>query len=124
VCDLRSRLLLFEPGDCTCGHDSPGSILICVVEAVKPDRNEVRGVTMQGHVTFDVGIGEEVDNQESRLDSVEPLPRDVHKVMPGAESKHGDVSPSKNATSLVWTADRAVTPEYGRAALFGQVVMR
>ena len=85
--DLRAKLSLLVPGDIIRGHDSGGAILICLVEAVGPDRIETRRVTTQAHVTFDVETGEEVDNPDSRLDSVEPLPFDMHNVLLGLDRR-------------------------------------
>ncbi|MCA0303206.1 MAG: hypothetical protein LCH95_12455 [Proteobacteria bacterium] len=85
--DLRAKLSLLVPGDIVRGHDSGGAILICLVEAVGPDRIETRRVTTQGHVTFDVETGEEVGNPESRLDTLEPLSVDMHNVLLGLDRK-------------------------------------
>ena len=85
--DLRAKLSLLVPGDIIRGHDSGGAILICLVEAVGPDRIETRRVTTQGHVTFHVETGEEVGNPESRLDTLEPLPLDVHNALLGLDRK-------------------------------------
>jgi len=87
VPDLRAKLSLLVPGDIVRGHDSGGAILICLVEAVGPDRIETRRVTTQDHVTFAVETGEEVGNPESRLDSVEPLSVDMHNVLLGLDRK-------------------------------------
>ena len=87
VTDLRSKLSLLVPGDIVRGHDTGGAILICLVEAVKPDRIETRRITTQDHVTFDVGTGEEVGNPESRIDSIEPLPLDMHNVLLGLDRR-------------------------------------
>lgn len=85
--DLRSKLSLLVPGDIVRGRDTGGAILICLVEAVGRNRIEARRVATQAHVTFDVETGEEVDNPDSRLDSVEPLPVDMHNVLLGLDRR-------------------------------------
>lgn len=87
MADPRSKLRLLVPGDIIRGHDSGGAILICLVEAVGPDRVETRRLTTQDRVTFAIETGEEVDNPDSRLDSIEPLPLDVYKALLGLDRR-------------------------------------
>ena len=85
--DLRSKLRLLVAGDVIRGHDLGGAILICLVEAVWADRVETRRVSTQDHVTFAIETGQEVDNPESRLDSLEPLSVEMHNVLLGLDRK-------------------------------------
>lgn len=85
--DLRSRLSNLVSGDIIHGRHSAGPSLTCLVEAVEQDRIETRRVTTQAHVTFDVETGVEIDFPECRLDSIEPLPIDMHNVLLGLDRK-------------------------------------
>ena len=85
--DLRSKLCLLVPGDIIHGRHSAGPSLVCIVEAVEIDRLETRRITTQRHITFDIETGVEIDFPECRLDSIEPLPVDVHNVLLGLDRK-------------------------------------
>ena len=85
--DLRSKLSLLVPGDIIHGHHVEGPSLICLVEVVAADRLETRRITTQRHITFDIETGVEVGFPECRLDSIAPLPVDVHNVLLGLDRK-------------------------------------
>ncbi|MCA0303204.1 MAG: hypothetical protein LCH95_12445 [Proteobacteria bacterium] len=85
--DLRSKLSKLVPGDIIHGRHSAGPSLTCLVEAVEADRIETRRITTQRHITFDIETGVEIDFPECRLDSIEPLPIDVHNVLLGLDRK-------------------------------------
>ncbi len=87
VSALRLQQSKLVPGDIIRGHHSEGAILICLVEVVGPDRIETRRITTQAHVTFDLKTGEEVGDPEGRLDSLEPLPIDMHHVLLGLDRR-------------------------------------
>ena len=39
-------------------------------------------IATQERATFDVATGQEINDPEARLDPIEPLPLDVHNVLP------------------------------------------
>ncbi len=84
---LHSKLSMIVPGDIIHGRCASGPSLICLVESVAADRIETRRITTQCHVTFDIKTGEDVDNSNCRLDSIAPLPVDVHNVLLGLDRK-------------------------------------
>ena len=77
------------PGDIIHAKCPGGPSLICLVESVGPDRLEARRVTTQDHVTFDMDTGLDIDDSSLRctIDSIEPLPVDVHNVLLGLDRK-------------------------------------
>ena len=87
--DRREKLSRLLPGDifhATCPNQAS---LICLVEAVGDDRIEARRVTTQDHVTFDSAGRTLSDDPEVRctIDSIAPLPVDIHNVLLGLDRK-------------------------------------
>lgn len=85
--EIRSKLSKLVPGDIIHGHHPAGASLICLVEAVTSDLIETRRITTQRHITFDIESGVEIDFPECRLDSIAPLPVDVHNVLLGLDRR-------------------------------------
>lgn len=85
--DLRSKLSLLVAGDIIHGRCAQGPNLFCLVESVTANRIETRRITTQCHVTFDIETGEEIGDPACRLDSIAPLPVDVHNVLLGLDRK-------------------------------------
>lgn len=61
--------------------------MICLVECVGPSRIKTRRITTQEQVTFDIGTGENIETPGCRLDSIMPLPVEVHDVLLGLDRK-------------------------------------
>ncbi len=86
----RSKLSRLVPGDifhATCPNKAS---LICLVESVTSDRIEARRVTTQDHETFDLCTGQTLSADPAMrctIDSIAPLPVDIHNVMLGLDRK-------------------------------------
>lgn len=87
VQDWRTQLSGLVSGDLVHGRDEGKQHLICLVQSVGPNRIKTRGITTQEQVTFDIGTGENVEAPGCRLDSIMPLPVDVHDVLLGLDRK-------------------------------------
>lgn len=87
VQDWRSKLSWLVPGDLVHGRDEGKQDLICLVESVEPDRIKARRITTQERVTFYIDTGENIDVAGCRLDSIMPLPVEVHDVLLGLDRK-------------------------------------
>lgn len=87
VQDWRSKLSWLVPGDLVHGRDEGKQNLICLVECVGPSRIKTRRITTQEQVTFDIGTGENIETPGCRLDSIMPLPVEVHDVLLGLDRK-------------------------------------
>lgn len=87
--EIRSKLSNLVPGDIIHARCPNGPSLICLVEAIGPDRIETRRVTTQDHVSFDMDTGEDIDDSPIRciIDSIAPVPVDVHNVLLGLDRK-------------------------------------
>ena len=87
VQDSRSKLSWIVPGDLVHGRDEGKQNLICLVESVGPNRIEARQITTQEPVVFDIGTGENIAVPSCRLDSIMPLPVEVHDILLGLDRK-------------------------------------
>ena len=90
MADRRSKLSRLVPGDIFHAECPNGASLICFVEAITNDKIEARRVTTQDHVTFELSTGVSLpDDGEARctIDSIAPLPVDIHNVMLGLDRK-------------------------------------
>lgn len=101
----RSSLSWLVPGDLVHRRCSEGQSLVCLVESLGPDRIVTRRITTQEPVTFDIETGEGVGAPGGCLDSIMPLPVDLHEVLLGLDRKRrlGDqpISPvEKDALDL------------------------
>ena len=85
--DLRSKLSWVVPGDLVHGRDEGQQSWVCLVESVGPERIEARRITTQEHLAFDSETGANIDAAGCRLDSIMPLPLDVHDVLLGLDRK-------------------------------------
>jgi hypothetical protein len=90
VVDRREKLSRLLPGDifhASCPNQEAS--LICIVEQVGRDRIEARRITTQDHVTFDSAGHTLSDDPSIRysIDSIAPLPVDIHGVLLGLERK-------------------------------------
>ena len=90
MADRGSKLSHLVPGDILHAECPSGASLICLVEAITNGKIEARRVTTQDHVTFDLSTGLSLPNDgETRctIDSIAPLPVDIHNVMLGLDRK-------------------------------------
>jgi hypothetical protein len=88
--DVEAKLSRLLPGDIFHATCPGGASLICLVEATTDDRIKCRRVTTQDHVEFDRRTGIEVHESGRNLctvDSIAPLPVDIHNVMLGLDRK-------------------------------------
>lgn len=87
--DLKTLLSRLVPGDIFHATCPNAASLICLVEAIAGERIDARRVTTQDHVTFDLNTGHTLDDPEVRctIDSIAPLPVDIHNVMLGLDRK-------------------------------------
>ncbi len=83
----RSSLSWLVPGDLVHGRCSQGHSLLCLVESLGPDRIVTRRITTQEPVTFDIETGEVMGAPGGCLDSIMPLPVDLHDVLLGLDRK-------------------------------------
>ena len=85
----RSKLHCLVPGDILHAECPNGASLICLVEAITNGKIEARRVTTQDHVSFDLETGHTADDDEVRctIDSIMPLPVDIHNVLLGLDRK-------------------------------------
>jgi hypothetical protein len=80
-----TRLLV---GDIFHARCPSGASFICLVEAVTDDRILARRVTTQDKVEFDRSTGATLgDEATCTIDSIAPLPLDIHNVMLGLDRK-------------------------------------
>lgn len=75
------------PGDLVHGRCDSGQTLVCLVEAVGRDRIATRRITTQEPVTFDIETGDGMGAPGGGLDSIVPLPLDLHDVLLGIDRK-------------------------------------
>ena len=90
MADRVSKLSRLVPGDIFHAECPSGASLICLVEAIANEKIEARRVTTQDHVTFELSTGLSLpDDGEARctIDSIAPLPVDIHNVMLGLDRK-------------------------------------
>ena len=87
VSDLPSKLSWLVPGDIVHGRGEGKQNVICLVESVEPNRIKTRRITTQELMTFDIGTGENIEAPGCRLDSIMPLPVEVHDVLLGLDCK-------------------------------------
>ncbi|MDR3557338.1 MAG: hypothetical protein P4L55_21495 [Syntrophobacteraceae bacterium] len=88
--DLKLSLSNLAEGDIFHGECPNGASLICLVTSVSETVIEARTVTTQLHFQFDrqTGIAEWGDEPViCTIDSVAPLPMEIHKVMLGIDRK-------------------------------------
>jgi len=84
VTDRVDRLSGLAKGDIFHAASPNGASLICLVLAITKSTIEARTVTTQCHFVFDrrTGIAEwGADRVPCTIDSVAPLPPDIHRVM-------------------------------------------
>ena len=81
--DLKTKLSRLVPGDIFHAACPNEASLICLVEMITSERIEARRVTTQDHVTFDLNDPE----VRCTIDSIAPLPVDIHNVMLGLDRK-------------------------------------
>jgi len=88
VSDRMAALSRLVVGDIFHAECPGGASLICLVEAVTDDRIKTRRVTTQDRVEFDRRTGHTVGDEVScTIDSIAPLPVDIHNVMLGLDRK-------------------------------------
>jgi hypothetical protein len=90
MADHKAKLSRLVAGDIFHAECPSGASLICLVEAITNEKIEARRVTTQDHVTFELSTGLSLpDNGETRcmIDSIAPLPVDIHNVMLGLDRK-------------------------------------
>ena len=87
--DCKSKLGRLVPGDIFHASCPSKASLICLVEEISTNRIEARRVTTQDHVTFDLNTGHTFAPADVRctIDSIAPLPVDIHNVMLGLDRK-------------------------------------
>lgn len=79
------RLLVGDIFHAACPN---GASLICLVEVIAADRIQARRVTSQDHWEFDRVTGRTIGLETACIiDSVAPLPRQIHDVMLGLDRK-------------------------------------
>jgi hypothetical protein len=90
MADRGAKLSRLVPGDIFHAECPSGASLICLVEAIENGKIESRRVTTQDHVTFELSTGLSLpDDGEARcrIDSIAPLPVDIHNVVLGLDRK-------------------------------------
>ena len=86
--ELRPILCRLVPGDFIHARCPSGPTLICLVESVGFDRIETRCITTQERYVFDIDSGLTTDDGVlCTIDSIAPLPVDVHNVLLGLDRK-------------------------------------
>ena len=99
--NLREKLCRLVPGDIIHGKCPEGPSLICVVESVTFDRIEVRCITLQDKLAFDIETGLTMGNDVlCTLDSIAPVPCDVHDVLLGLDRKMRLSEPPLNRAEI------------------------
>jgi hypothetical protein len=99
-----------------------GASIVCLVTSVDPNKISARRIHTQENLEFDRQTGIESGNASvhSRIDSVAPLPPDVHEVFLSMDRKYGDFSRDvKRGFRLEDNPERLkLTPAEQRALLF------
>jgi hypothetical protein len=88
--DRTTILGSLSVGDIFHAESPNGASLICLVMSVTEDSIHARTVTTQRHLDFDrqTGIAKWGDDQVScTIDSVSPLPIEIHNIMLGIDRK-------------------------------------
>src|SRR5262245_8364161 len=86
--DLASALKRLIVGDIFHGRCPNTASLICLVEAITDDRIQARRITTQCHLEFDRSTGATLGREiPCFIDSIAPLPVDIHNVMLGLDRK-------------------------------------
>lgn len=86
--ELRPKLSRLVPGDFIHGRCPSGPTLICLVESIGFDRIETRCITTQERYIFSIDTGLTVDDGVlCTIDSIAPLPLDVHSVLLGLDRR-------------------------------------
>jgi hypothetical protein len=75
------------PGDIFHAEHPNGASLICLLMEVSANAIIARTVTTQYALEFDRRTGMTTDGAGSRIDSITPLPVDIHNVMLGIDRK-------------------------------------
>jgi hypothetical protein len=81
--DCAAKLARLTVGDIFHARSANAPSLICLVTSTTATTIEARSVTMQIAIEFDrsTGVGKATDDlQESLIDSITPLPVDIHNV--------------------------------------------
>jgi hypothetical protein len=88
--DLASAIRKLVVGDIFHANCSNGASLICLVESISESTVNARTVTHQIKVAFDCSTGLESGaegDSPCRIDSIAPLPVDIHNVILGMDRK-------------------------------------
>jgi hypothetical protein len=86
--DRKSALSHLVVGDIFHARARNGASFICLIEAVTGNKIEARRVTTQEHVEFDRSTGAILgDEAPCTIDSIAPLPLEIHNVMLGLDRK-------------------------------------
>lgn len=96
--ELRPILSKLVPGDFIHGRCPDGPTLICLVESIDFHRIQTRSITTQRRYTFDVDTGlTNDDGVLCTIDSIAPLPLDVHHVLLGLDRRMrlGELPPNR-----------------------------
>jgi hypothetical protein len=92
----------------------------CLALQVREDRIFARRVTTQSVHWFDRKTGVEIDDSRIVIDSVEPLPDDIHEIMLGLDQKYREIE-IRHAEDPDWAPPEGssrLTPDQRRAILF------
>jgi hypothetical protein len=90
MAERENLLRNIVPGDIFHGHWPNGASLICLVTRVEGSVIEARTVTSQYELMFDRDTGQELHGDQKGLgiiDSVAPLPLDVHNIFLGLDRR-------------------------------------
>jgi hypothetical protein len=86
--DRATALSHLVVGDIFHATSRNGASFICLIEAVTDNKIEARRVTTQEHVEFDRSTGAILgDEAPCTIDSIAPLPLQIHNIMLGLDRK-------------------------------------
>jgi hypothetical protein len=103
-----------------CIHPDSGPSYICLALQVREDAILARRMTTQSVHWFDRATGAEIEDGRVVIDSVAPLPGDIHEIMLGLDRKFQEIE-FRQAEDPDWEPPEGssrLTPEQRRAFSF------
>jgi len=118
--DREKALRNLAAGDIFHARSPNGASLVCLVTSVSDSKVCARRITTQEDLEFDRQSGIELGPIRSRIDSVAPLPTDIHNIFLEMDRRNGEISRDiKNGFRLEDDPERIkLTADEKRALLF------
>ncbi len=118
--DRETALGKVDVGDIFHARSPNGASLVCLATSVSETTIHARRITTQEDVQFDrkTGVASGIGAVQSRIDSVAPLPADIHDVLVELDRKYGALMELDEQSRLEDLERLKLTSAEKRALLF------